>query len=225
MTDVLDHGSIKLVDFMGGDHRVDQAAGVSLGRFDRQRDTEQQRKIINYMIKHRHGTPFEHSVFTFHVKCPMFVRTEWMRHRIGSFNEISGRYTQLPKEFYVPDKLRIQDPNNKQGSIEPTLELGIEQMNDSRDYVLHMISAWDRYQIMLLNGYAREHARMVLPVAFYTEFVWTVNARALMNFISLRMTLDAQYEIRVYAEAAYDIMMEKMPLTTEAFTLEGYKGP
>jgi len=223
VTDVLDHGSVTLVDFMGGDSRVDQAAGVSLGRFDRQREEDKQRKIIKYMMKHRHGTPFEHSVFTFHVKTPIYVAREWMRHRIGSYNEISARYTEIESQHYNPKPLRGQSGENRQGSVEL-------ESSDEHDAIRAAIrrnqdGAFALYHQLLDSGIAREIARGVLPQSTYTEFVWTVNARSLMNFISLRMTLDAQYEIRVYAEALYDIFMETMPLTAEAFTMEGYKAP
>jgi len=221
VTKVLDYGSIELVDFMGGDARVDAAAGVSLGRFGRERTVEQQRKLIRYMMKHRHGTPFEHSVFTFHIKCPMFIRTEWMRHRIGSFNEISGRYTELPMEFYMPDEWRQPDPNNKQGSVPYDGDAG----GAFEVYRTAMRAAEWAYHVQLAQGIAREMARMVLPLSTYTEFIWSVNARSLMNFISLRNTLDAQYEIRVYADSIYDIFMDSMPLTGEAFTENGYTAP
>lgn len=210
---VLDYGSIELVDFMGGDQRVDQAAGVSLGRFDRARGDDAVRRIVGYMMKHRHGTPFEHSVFTFHIKAPIFVAREWMRHRIGSFNEISGRYTELPREHYVPVTLRMIDPDNKQGSIET--DDGHEMLSMIRQ---QQEAAFVVYEQLLNQGVAREVARGVLPLSTFTEFVWTVNARSLMNFLSLRLTEDAQWEIRQYAWHLLRHLMDKMPLTYEAFT-------
>lgn len=220
MTKVLDHGHVNLVDFMGGDHRVDQAAGASLNKFDRYRKIEDVERIINYMMKHRHGTPFEHSVFTFQVKAPIFVAREWMRHRIGSYNEVSLRYTEIEPEFYVPEYWRSQDPKNKQGSVptgaNPTATLNVVSANES---------AKQHYKLLLENGVARELARLVLPVNVYTEFMWTVNARSLMNFLSLRLDSGAQYEIRVYALTILTIFRDKMPITAEAFVENSYIAP
>lgn len=208
------------MDFMGGDLRVDQAAGASLNKIERYRSVEAIEKIIRYMMKHRHGTPFEHSVFTFRVKAPIFVTREWMRHRMGSYNELSLRYTEISPEFYVPDQWRKPDPDNKQSSI-PT-DWGDEV---SAPLVYANTEALQSYLTLLNMNVSREQARMVLPVNTYTEFVWTVNARALMNFLSLRLGEDAQWEIRQYAVAILDVFEQKMPITMGAFVDNGYTSP
>lgn len=220
---VLDHGEVRLVDFMGGDNRVDQAAGISLDQYDRERDEAQVRRLIRYMLKHRHGTPFEHSVFTFFVRAPLFVVREWMRHRIGSYNEVSGRYAKLPFVVYKPEARSpiVEVPANKQGSV-PAPELqGIVDTQARRAY----LTAYDSYSSMLEAGVAKEVARMVLPLNLYTGFVWTVNARSLMNFISLRGSEDAQKEIRDYALALEELFAEKMPITYEEFITNGAVAP
>lgn len=221
---VLDHGEVRLVDFMGGDTRVDQAAGISLDQYDRERDEAQVRRLIRYMLKHRHGTPFEHSVFTFYIRAPLFVVREWMRHRVGSYNEVSGRYSELPFVVFEPE---ARSPvvegvgANKQGSvIAPELQ-GIVD-TQSRKATL---AAYNAYESMLEAGVAREVARVVLPLNLYTAFVWTVNARSLMNFISLRGNVDAQKEIRDYALALEELFAEKMPITYEEFITNGAVAP
>ena len=220
MSKVLDHGRVELIDFMGGDHRVDQAAGASLAKMDRYRRYEDIERIIKRMMKYRHGTPFEHSVFTFAVKLPMFVRDEWVRHRIGSFNITSLRYTEIEPEFYVPAEWRKQDQINRQGSVpygdDPIAKSVLDRNNEG---------ARNLYHDLLGLGVAREQARMVLPSNTYTEMMWTVNARSLMNFLSLRLDQGAQYEIRVYAEAILAIFEDKMPITKRAFVDNGYTSP
>ncbi len=208
---VLDHGFLRLVDFMGGDQAVVQAARVSVGGGSK--GPERDKALIDYLLRHRHETPFEHSVFKFHVRCPIFVARQWFRHRIASYNEISGRYTQLKYEFYLPDKLRTQVSRDYRYQelpadvAEPLLER-IEA---------HYSSSYQLYQDLMEAGVARELARIVLPLAVYTEFYWTVNARSLMNFLSLRAEAHAQKEIRAYAEVLMGIFREKMPWTYEAF--------
>lgn len=225
MADVLDHGKVELIDFMGGDHRVTQAARVSLGNFFKETDRERDNKLIRYLMEHRHGTPFEHSVFTFYVKAPIFVVREWMRHRVGSYNEISARYTELPNEHYNPKPLRAPSATNRQAGDNP-----LEGEPDELDAIRASIrrsqdNAFSLYHQLLARGVARELARGVLPLATYTEFVWTVNARSLMNFVSLRMGKDAQLEIRLYAEKVMDFFEEKMPMTAESFEVNEYAAP
>lgn len=215
---VLDHGEVDLVDFMGGDQRVDQAAGVSLAKFNRARGDEAVAKIINYMMKHRHGTPFEHSIFTFRIKAPIFVAREWMRHRIGSYNELSMRYAEVDPEFYLPGEWRGPHPDNHQSSIP------IEGNFDGWANLAYK-QAKDTYRFLLDKGVANELARLVLPVSTYTEFVWTVNARSLMNFLSLRLGDDAQWEIREYATEIEKFFNLMMPLTWRAFRDNGNVAP
>ncbi|MGC9070710.1 MAG: FAD-dependent thymidylate synthase [Elusimicrobiales bacterium] len=210
---ILDKGFVKLVDFAGGDDRVVTAARVS---FDmKSKGEERDKKLIEYLLNHEHLTPFEHSVFQFHIKCPIFVARQWMRHRWGSYNELSARYTELKDEFYIPERFRIQDVKNKQGSIE-TQELDNPELK--KIYEESIENSYQVYKKLLLKGVAREMARMVLPLASYTQFYWTVNARSLLNFLKLRLDEHAQFEIRVYAQAIADIFKEKMPWTWKSFT-------
>jgi len=222
VVNVLDKGFVKLEDSMGGDLRVVNSAKVSFVKHSSEVG-EPEKKLINFLMKHRHGTPFEHSVFTFHVKAPIFVTREWQRHRIGSFNEMSGRYVEFEPDFYWPEQLRISAATNKQGSVVP--DTAPENFVDVNNWNVHLReqifdsynSSFDDYKYLIDNGVAKEMARMVLPVSLYTEFYWTVNARSLMNFLELRSGQDAQWEIREYANAMMPMFEERMPATYEAW--------
>lgn len=208
---VLDNGIVRLVSFMGGDDAVVQAARVSFGKGIT--DPGRDRTLLNYLMANRHETPFEHSVFKFHIKCPIFVARQWFRHRMASYNEISGRYTKMKEEFCLPDKLRTQKARNyKFELVDEDLNDELKQkISDSYDYCYKV------YKELLDKGVAKEHARIVLPLSLYTQFYWSINARALLNFLSLRLDEHAQYEIRQYAEAISNVMKEKMPWTYDAF--------
>lgn len=236
MTKVLDHGDVLLVDSMANDGKVVSAARISTGREGmalpewRQPkvDHEKDKKLINYLMSNGHGTPFEHAVFQFFVKCPIFVAREWQRHRIASYNEFSMRYAEATDEstdFYIPDHLRITDPNNKQSSIR--IEDDEVTKDDSfLDLIDHESEAsFVAYRKLIKAGIAREMARMVLPVNVYTKFWFTVNARSLMNFLMLRNSAAAQWEIQQYALALEAMFAEKMPWTHEAFMANGRKAP
>jgi len=208
---VLDQGLVRLVDFMGGDVAVVQAARVSFGKGET--NDERDRKLIHYLMAHKHETPFEHSVFKFHIKCPIFVARQWFRHRIASYNEISGRYTKMKEEFYMPEKLRSQLARNYVYT-----ELDNEENEKLKEKIATFYqNVYDFYKELLEHGVAKEHARIVLPLSLYTQFYWTINARALLNFLALRLDKHAQFEIREYARVIGDIMQEKMPWTYEAF--------
>lgn len=209
---VLDKGFVRLVDFVGGDQKAVESARVSFDCVSKgpQRD----RKLIEYLIKNEHLSPFEHSVFQFHIKCPIFVARQWMRHRIASYNEISARYTQVREEFYFPEKFRAQDKNNLQGSVDSNLLDNERMLKIYEDALKHSYKA---YKDLIEAGAAREMARMVLPVSMYTQYYWTINARSLLNFIKLRTDPHAQYEIRLYANTIARIFQEKMPWTWQAF--------
>jgi len=216
---VLDLGFVGLVDFMGSDMRALSSARVTFAGTSK--GEEKDKMLLKYLIENAHHTPFEHCVFQFHIKCPIFVARQWMRHRMCSYNEVSARYTEVQDEFYVPAEFRVQDKHNKQGSLSskdldnPKL---LKIYNDSIE------ASYAAYQKLLEAGVAREMARGILPVAQYTEFYWTINARSLMNFITLRADRHAQYEIRVYAEAIAEIFKQKMPWTYDAFmALHGKK--
>lgn len=210
---VLDHGFVRLVDFMGGDGAVVQAARVSYGQGSK--GEEKDRRLIRYLIIHDHGTPFEMAVFKFHVKAPIFVARQWFRHRIGSFNEISGRYTVYDDtEFYLPGVLRKPSKENRQASVPATFENEAHLRTLMEQAIRQSFAA---YQALLEAGVARELARIVVPLATYTQFYWGVNARSLMNFLRLRLAPDAQWEIRQYARAVWNMFQDRMPWTAEAF--------
>ncbi len=211
-TAVLDKGGVKLVDFMGGDGRVVDSARVTFGSSSK--GEERDRKLILYLLQHAHLSPFEHSVFQFHIKCPIFVARQWMRHRWGSYNEVSARYTEVKDEFYVPAEFRAQDMKNKQGSVRTA---DLSQKDLLADYTACVEASFAAYQKLLDAGVAREMARLALPVSQYTQFYWTVNARSLMNFVSLRADAHAQLEIQEYAKAIAAMFKAKMPWTWEAF--------
>ena len=210
--DVLDKGFIRLVDFMGGDNRVVSSARVSFGAVSK--GEEQDKRLIKYLLEHAHHTPFEHCYFQFHICCPIFVARQWMRHRWGSYNEVSARYTQVKDEFYIPSQFRGQDTKNKQGSV-PTSSLDQETL--IKLYEDSVEASYAAYNKLIEAGVAREMARGVLPVCQYTQFYWSVNARSLLNFLSLRTDKHAQWEIRVYADAIAKTFQEKMPWSWEAF--------
>lgn len=218
MPTVLDHGSVELINFMGGDTAVVAAARVSNGKLyeEASRGEDSDSKLINFLMKNGHTSPFEHSIFTFYIKTPIFVRSEWHRHRTWSYNEISGRYTEFTDEFYTPRKARVQHPTNKQASVEAN--------DENLDYALwyaiekNSTAAFELYRRLLDRGVAREMARMVLPVNIYTQFYGTVDSHNLMHFLRLRNSQDAQWEIRQYAIAIESIFSEQMPITYKAYT-------
>jgi len=217
---ILDKGFVRLVETMGGDAGVVQAARVSYAG-GASKGEEKDRKLIAYLLKHQHMTPFEHAVFKFHVKCPIFVMRQWIRHRIASYNEISYRYTEVKDEFYFPAEWRGQDPKNKQGS-QPAPRLDQHALRATLEKSVR--HAMDAYAELLKGGAAREMARMVLPVNLYTEFYWTINARSLMNFVQLRADVHAQWEIQQYAEALAEFFRREMPWSYAAFLADVWKG-
>lgn len=212
---VLNLGEIELVDHMGSDLAVVQGARISNGAALPDWRGAPDERLIKFLVEHDHLSPFEHATFKFYVKAPIFVIREWMRHRTFSYNEMSARYKKLRPEFYYPSMARVQDPENKQGSIywdDPELT-DLIQLDMKAAYE----AAWFSYERMLEEGIAREMARAVLPVGIYSEMYVTGNFRNWMHFCSLRTHPDAQAEIREYARAAFTMIEEKMPLSTEEF--------
>jgi thymidylate synthase (FAD) len=221
---VLDHGFIRVIDYMGDDAAVVQAARVSYGRGTR-RVSEDQR-LINYLMRHRHTTPFEMCEIKFHVKLPIFVARQWIRHRTANVNEYSARYSILDKEFYVPaaDHLGTQTTTNGQGRGEPLERAAAQRVLD-----LLRAEAERAYAgyAELLNedaavkperpGLARELARMNLSLNFYTQWYWKTDLHNLMHFLSLRADAHAQYEIRAYADEILKILARWVPMTYAAF--------
>jgi len=209
---VLDKGFVRLVGLLGGDQRVVQAARVTYGSQSTSEDRD--KKLIAYLLRNAHFSPFEHSVFQFHVKCPLFVARQWMRHRWSSFNEVSARYTEMPEEVYIPESFRVQDLKNKQGSVSAS---SLDQKTAQAEYKRALEASRTAYEKLLSMGVAREMARLALPTAQYTQYYWTVNARSLMNFLALRLDEHAQSEMREYARAISGIFSKTMPWTYEAF--------
>ena len=216
---VLDKGFVRLVDFMGGDPGVVDAARVSYGGISK--GSEADKKLIGYLLKHSHMPPFEHSVFKFHVSAPIFVARQWFRHRFAAYNEISYRYTEVKDVFYIPKKWRGQDKKNKQGS---SVSAVLDQESLSAAFKKQVDGALATYNKMIEMGASREMARMVLPVNLFTEFYWTVNARSLMNFVALRADVHAQWEIQQYGEVMAKAFKKMMPWTYDAFLRDGWKG-
>jgi thymidylate synthase (FAD) len=221
---VLDHGFVRLDEAMATDLSVVNAARVSFARRKEEMD-ESDEGLIRFLMRDRHGTPFEHNSFRFHVRAPLFVAREWFRHRVGSFNEFSMRYAKATDEFYVPEPEDVRSQVGKPGaySFEPVTPELAEQTREELAAVYE--AAWNAYTRLVEQGVARELARLVMPVGAYTEFYWTVNARALMNFLSLRNAESAQREIRRYAEACERFLAELMPVTYEAFVASGRVAP
>lgn len=224
---VLDHGFIRVVDYMGNDTSVVQAARVSYGKGTRRQSED--RGLINYLMSHSHTTPFEMAELKLHVKLPIFVARQWIRHRTASVNEYSARYSVLDREFYVPgpEHLAAQSSSNKQGRDEVlTGRDAAEVLSILRG---DAANAYDHY-LELLNegadgnaldpqrkGLARELARMNLSVNFYTQWYWKIDLHNLMGFLRLRADPHAQYEIRAYADILIDILERWVPLTAGAF--------
>ena len=186
---MLDDGFVRLDAQMGDDLSVVNAARVSFGSHADELD-ERNQGLVRFLMRERHGTPFEHNAFRFHVRCPIFVAREWFRHRVGSFNELSGRYTELAEAFYVPAAADVRTQVGKPGAytFEP---VEAELAEKSRAAMQEAYaSAYATYRGLLDDGVAKEVARSVLPVGIYTEFFWTVNARSIMHFLSLRNERD-----------------------------------
>jgi thymidylate synthase (FAD) len=224
----LDHGFIRVVDYMGDDQAVVQAARVSYGKGTTR--VSEDRGLIRYLMRHRHSTPFEMCEIKLHVKLPMFIARQWIRHRTASINEYSARYSVLDKEFYIPDAkdLAVQSVSNRQGrggvlsekdsnEALDMLKRDAEKCFDTYEYLLNEKSNGDIIDNNR-DGLARELARINLTLNTYTQWYWKTNLHNLMNFIYLRADSHAQYEIRVYADIIYDIMKAWVPITAEAFS-------
>ena len=221
---VLDHGFVRLDDAMADDLSVVNGARVSFARHKAEMD-DSDAGLIQFLMRERHGTPFEHNSFRFHIRAPIFVAREWFRHRVGSFNEFSMRYAKATDDFYVPEPDDVRSQVGKPGaySFEP-VEPGVAETTREEMRAVYE-AAFSAYERLVELGVARELARSVLPVGAYTEFYWTVNARALMNFLSLRNSETAQREIRRYAEACEQFLEERMPVTYAAFVANDRSAP
>jgi thymidylate synthase (FAD) len=221
---VLDHGFVRLDDAMADDLSVVNGARVSFARRREEMD-ESDEGLIRFLMRDRHGTPFEHNSFRFHIRCPIFVAREWMRHRTSSFNEFSLRYAKATDDFYIPEAEDVRSQVGKPGaySFDPVSDEIAEATRQKLQAVYE--TAYLAYEQLVELGVARELARCALPVGAYTEFYWTVNARSLMNFLSLRNAETAQREIRRYAEACERFLERLMPVTHAAFVAAGRVAP
>jgi thymidylate synthase (FAD) len=231
---VLDHGFIRVVDYMGDDSSIVQAARVSYGRGTKK--SLQDKGLINYLMRHRHTTPFEMCDIKFHIKLPIFIARQWIRHRTASVNEYSARYSILSNEFYIPERVNLstQSKINKQGRSDDELP------DDVADKILALIKDDSekcyRHYVEMMNeddqgiidentiGITRELARMNLTLNHYTEWYWKINLHNLLHFLALRADSHAQYEIRVYAQAMLDVVKAWVPYAYEAFVEHSMNG-
>ena len=216
--DVLDHGFVRLVDFMGSDVSVARAARVSYDAAWRAGENDgSDKRLIEYLWKNQHTTPFEAVTFTFEVKAPIFVFRQWHRHRTWSFNELSARYRELPEEFYVPkaENIGTQSKDNKQGR--DLTESGLA--HDVAKDIIQAAgeAAFVSYRNLLLRGVPRELARSVLPVATYSHMFATVNLLNLLKFLTLRSHAHAQWEIQQYAAALHNLVLPLVPVCLTAW--------
>ena len=223
---VLKNGFVKLIDCMprqipleskslGCDYAIVQAARVSYAQGTKDFNTDS--KLIKYLYKNKHTSPFEMVKFKFHVKAPIFVARQWFRHRMGNYNEISGRYTILPSEIYIPSKVSSQSKENKQLSSNDDL-LTDENINKHMDdYIKGANNQFNKYKKLLKIGVSRETARIALPLNLFTEFYFCIDLHNLLNFIKLRNSWNAQYEIKEYAHAIEDIISPLCPITMDAY--------
>lgn len=232
---VLDHGFIRVVDYMGDDSSIVQAARVSYGRGTKK--SLQDKGLINYLMRHRHTTPFEMCDIKFHIKLPIFIARQWIRHRTASVNEYSARYSILSNEFYVPERVNLsaQSKINKQGRSDDELPDDVADKvlafikDDSEKCYRHyveMMNEDDQGNIIDENtvGITRELARMNLTLNHYTEWYWKINLHNLLHFLALRADSHAQYEIRVYAQAMLDVVKAWVPYAFEAFVEHSMNG-
>ncbi|GBQ22004.1 FAD-dependent thymidylate synthase [Acetobacter estunensis NRIC 0472] len=217
---VLDHGFVRVIDYMGDDAAIVQAARVSYGRGTRK--VSEDAGLIRYLMRHRHSTPFEMCEIKFHIKLPIFIARQWIRHRTANVNEYSARYSILDREFYIPssEHMAAQSTSNRQGRGDVLdAETSARVMDLLRD---DAIRCYDTYENLLDTdngpGLARELARMNLTLNTYTQWYWKVDLHNLMHFLSLRIDPHAQYEIRAYAEIMLDILRAWVPVTAQAFT-------
>lgn len=223
--EVLNHGYVTLV--MGprdGDLLAVNAARVSFGRKHSTLE-KGDRSLIDYLVKHKHDSPFRHVQMTFRIKAPEFVLRQWYKHVVGiaytperepdhAWNEISGRYVEYPDEFYIPETFRRQSKDNKQATTDESIESSQEALEL---YKQTTQTSYQAYKSLIDLGVGREIARTVLPLSFYTEVLWTASLQAVLNFITLRDHDGAQHEIRLYAQALRELVKNVSPITMEAW--------
>ncbi len=224
---VLDHGFVRVIDYMGDDSSIVQAARVSYGKGTKRVSEDQ--GLINYLMRHKHSTPFEMCEIKYHIKLPIFVARQWIRHRTASVNEYSARYSVLDKEYYIPsnENLAAQSSSNKQGrgdvlegeQARKVLELLVEDSEKVYEDYEKMLNGFSDKEES--SGLSRELARMNLSLNYYTQWYWKIDLHNLLHFLSLRADMHAQYEIRAYADIMLDTVKKWVPQTYEAF--ENYR--
>ncbi len=226
---VLDRGFVRLVDYLGGDQRIVQAARVSYG--EGTKSYREDAALIDYLLRHEHTSPFEQVVLTFHVKLPIFVARQWIRHRTARVNEISGRYSVMRDEFFMPapEALAPQSDDNKQGRSAIPFDA------DTASRIQKILSegsrvSYEHYKELIDLGLAREISRIALPLSLYTEWYWQIDLHNLFRFLMLRLDMHAQREIREYARVMLEITRAVAPAATTSFerhTLQGvrFSGP
>lgn len=208
---VLNHGYVALLDKMGSDTAIVDAARISYDRRGKSAD----RALLRYLLRHRHTSPFEMAEMKFELKMPIFVARQWVRHRTANMNEMSARYTELPDDFFIPESLAVQSKDNKQGRGEQMPSEAYEDVIRAMRFAHG--DSYSVYAELLEKGVARELARGVLPVNIYTKMVWKMDLHNLMHFLHLRLHSHAQEEIRAYAEQIERLMGLYFPMTAEAF--------
>ena len=213
---VLDKGFVRLVDYMGSDERIVQSARVSYGKGTK--TFREDKGLINHLLRNEHTSPFEQVIFTFHVKLPIFVARQWIRHRTARINEISGRYSVMKADYYLPanSAVALQSTSDKQGRSAEKVAAGLkkhvrELLKNGQD------DAYRRYEDLLEKNIARELARVTLPLSLYTEWYWQIDLHNLFRFLMLRLDPHAQLEIRAYAEVLHSIVGKVCPIAFEAF--------
>ena len=224
---VLDHGFVRVIDYMGDDAAVVQAARVSYGKGTKK--VSDDAGLINYLLRHRHTTPFEMCEIKYHIKVPIFIARQWIRHRTANVNEYSARYSVLDREFYIPseDQLAAQSASNRQGrgdlltgdEAQRVLNLLREDATATYDHYVEMLNEDEEGNVIdeSRDGLARELARMNLTLNTYTQWYWKIDLHNLLHFLSLRTDSHAQYEIRVYADAMLETIKRWCPITFRAF--------
>ena len=213
---VLDKGFVRLIDYLGGDSRIAQSARVSYGQGTK--SVREDRTLIDYLMSHQHTSPFEQVILTFHCKMPIFIARQWIRHRTARINEISGRYSIMENEFYVPnpDQIKFQSKDNRQGRAEEEVPVKLRQkvlnilINDQKN-------AYENYGKLIEDGIARELARINLPLSLYTQWYWQIDLNNLFHFLKLRLDYHAQWEIRQYGKAMAEITKAVAPMAYNAF--------
>lgn len=213
----LDHGFVRLVDYMGDDSSIVQSARVSYGKGTK--SVREDTTLIRYLMRHQHTSPFEMVELKFHIRLPIFVARQWIRHRTANVNEYSGRYSEMTDDFYIPEQeqIRTQDEVNKQGRSDKQFD-DVTSREVIQSMEQHQKESYNEYLNYLEKGVAREIARINLPLSSYTEWYWKIDLHNLFRFLKLRLDWHAQYEIRVYAEVIASIVKELYPISYQAFS-------